>query len=73
MDAVVENLLDFIEKSPTSFHVVDNISERLLAQGYEELEESREWRLRWGGKYFVAREYSFLTALFPPTKAGEGA
>ncbi len=72
MDAVVENLLDFIEKSPTSFHVVDNISERLLAQGYEELEESREWRLRWGGKYFVTRNHSSLIAFSLPTQAGKG-
>lgn len=72
MDIVVENLLDFIEKSPTSFHVVENIRERLLARGYEELEESREWRLCWGGRYFVTRNHSSLIAFSLPKQAGDG-
>lgn len=72
MDIVVENLLNFIEKSPTSFHVVENIRERLLAQGYEELEESREWRLGWGGRYFVTRNHSSLIAFSLPKQAGKG-
>ena len=54
MDAVVENLLDFIDEGSTSFHVVEYIKIKLLPQGYEELEEGQEWRLGWGGKYFVA-------------------
>lgn len=72
MDAVVENLLDFIDEGSTSFHVVENIKKKLLPQGYEELEEGQEWRLRWGGKYFVTRNHSSLIAFSLPRQAGRG-
>ena len=72
MDAVVENLLDFIHESPTSFHVVENIKDQLASRGYEELEESGEWRLRWGGKYFAVRNHSSLIAFSLPKRAGRG-
>lgn len=72
MDAVVENLLDFIDEGSTSFHVVENIKKKLLPQGYEELEEGQEWRLGWGGKYFVARNHSSLIAFSLPRQAGKG-
>jgi len=72
MDAVAESLLDFIEKSPTPFHVVENIREKLLARGYVELGENQGWRLHWGGKYFVVRNHSSLIALSLPERLGKG-
>lgn len=72
MDDIAESLLDFIEKSPTAFHVVENIRERLLNQGYEEQREDQGWRLHWGGKYFVTRNRSSLIAFSLPEKPGKG-
>ena len=71
MNAVAEKLLDFIEKSPTVFHAAENIREKLLAQGYEELQESQGWQLRQGGKYFVMRNHSSLIAFSLPEREAE--
>ena len=38
-----KDMLDFIEKSPTCFHAVANISAALEREGYEKLEEREEW------------------------------
>ena len=53
-----ERMLEFIEKSPTSFHAAANMKELLKSRGYEELLESRPWSLVRGGKYFVSRNES---------------
>ena len=66
-----EKLLDFIDKSPTSFHAVENIKKRLLKQGFEELLECREWNLSLGGKYFVTRNHSSLIAFSLPETGGK--
>ena len=57
-----ERMLEFIEKSPTSFHAAANMKELLKSRGYEELLESRPWSLVRGGKYFVSRNESALIA-----------
>ena len=64
----VKNLLEFIEKSPSCFHAAANMKQELLEQGYEELQESRRWELREGGKYFVMRNGSSLIAFRIPAK-----
>lgn len=63
-----KNLLEFIEKSPSCFHAAANMRRELLEQGYEELQESRRWELREGGKYFVMRNGSSLIAFRIPAK-----
>ena len=51
-------LLDFIKNSPSCFHAVKNIQEKLLAQGFEELDERKKWNLQEGKNYFVTRNES---------------
>lgn len=58
-----EKLLAFLQKSPSAFHAVQNIKEELLANGYEELLESKSWNIVPGGKYFVTRNQSSIIAL----------
>ena len=48
-----EELLEFIDQSPTCFHVVQTLKNILDTQGFEQLQESGEWRLKKGGKYYV--------------------
>ena len=48
-----EGLFRFIEKSPTPFHVIDNMKQELEEQGYKQLLEREEWKLEHGGKYYV--------------------
>lgn len=53
-------LLDFIKNSPSCFHAVKNIQEKLLAQGFEELDERKKWNLQEGKNYFVTRNNSSI-------------
>lgn len=65
-------LLDFIEKSPSVFHGVDQMSKRLLQEGYVKLEEKDSWKLHLGGKYFVTRNDSAILAFRIPEKNLQG-
>lgn len=63
----VYKLIDFIGKSPTAYHAVENLSGRLLEAGYQRICESDDYRLTPGGKYFVTRGQSSLIAFRIPT------
>lgn len=63
---LVQGLLEFIEKSPTSFHAVEQVRQELLEQGFQELREQEMWRLEQGGQYFVTRNQSSLIAFQVP-------
>ena len=58
----VKEMFDFIHKSPTSFHAVENIKELLINEGYEQLHEENHWELKVDGKYFVIRNQSSVIA-----------
>lgn len=61
-----KEMLEFIEKSPTCFHVAANLAETLEKLGFEELEETESWEIESGGKYFVTRNGSSLIAFQIP-------
>lgn len=61
-----KDMLDFIEKSPTCFHAVANISAALEREGYEKLEESADWEIVPGQGYYVTRNDSSLIAFRIP-------
>lgn len=63
-----ENLLRFIDQSPTCFHVTANIAEELRTAGYEQLYEEECWELKTGGRYFVTRNGSSIIAFNIPKK-----
>jgi aspartyl aminopeptidase len=65
-------LLDFIEKSPSAFHAVENFRKMLLEAGYQELLESEKWELQPGGRYFVTRNDSSLISFRIPEESFEG-
>ena len=58
----MKELFDFIKASPTSYHAVENIRQRLLALGYTELYESEAWQLEDGRGYFTVRAGSAVIA-----------
>jgi aspartyl aminopeptidase len=70
---LLQDLLDFIQASPTPFHAVSTMRENFLAQGYAELEESDAWTLQPGGKYLVTRNDSSLIAFNLGKEAPEQA
>ena len=61
-----EQLLDFIEKSPSPFHVIENMKDELLNAGFEELKENKRWNIKKGGAYFVTRNDSSIIAFKIP-------
>lgn len=53
--ALAQDLLDFIDVSPSPWHAVHSVEQRLLNQGFTRLEESQSWQLAAGKRYFVVR------------------
>ncbi|CAF4067081.1 unnamed protein product [Rotaria sp. Silwood2] len=58
----VEGFINFINKSPTAFHCVDNVKTTLTAAGFKELRESEQWNIEPSGKYFVIKNDSCIAA-----------
>jgi aspartyl aminopeptidase len=50
-----QDLLDFIDASPSPWHALSNIEQRLFKQGFIRLNEAERWQLEAGGSYFVVR------------------
>lgn len=67
-----QGLIDFIEKSPTAFHVTANAAAMLREAGFEPLCEKQRFNLKPGGKYYVTRNSSSLIAFCLPGGAAEG-
>lgn len=57
-----ELMLDFIHRSPSAFHAVDNVAAMLTEAGFEELCLCKPWTIAQGGRYFVRRNQSALFA-----------
>ena len=63
-----EELLEFIERSPSCFHAIANVAAAYEKAGFCRLEEKEDWKLQWGGKYFVTRNDSALIAFCLPER-----
>jgi aspartyl aminopeptidase len=57
-----QDLIDYIYDSPTAFHAVARAKEDLFKEGFIEIREEEKWSLEKGGKYFVTKNDSALTA-----------
>ena len=57
-----QELIDFLNASPTPFHATAYIAELLSGAGFEALDESDSWSLKQGGKYYVTRNDSSIIA-----------
>ncbi len=57
-----ENLIDYIYDSPTAFNAVEISKNLLMKHGFDELKMNEKWTLKVGGKYFVTKNSSSLTA-----------
>ena len=47
----ISALLDFIQRSPSEYHVIDNLSAALNGGGYVCLPARERWTIEPGGKY----------------------
>ncbi|MDD3221904.1 MAG: M18 family aminopeptidase [Clostridia bacterium] len=63
-----KDLLKFIGSSPSCFHVVDFLKKALEKAGFQELQESREWKIEAGKNYYVTRNLSSIAAFRVPEK-----
>lgn len=67
-----KDLLTFIENSPSCFHAVENARKMLLAEGFAELSEGKQWNLEAGGAYFTVRNGSSIIAFRLPEGEAKG-
>lgn len=67
-----KRLLDFIEKSPSCFHAVENIGRMLEEHGFERLYENEKWELARGKSYYVTRNSSSVMAFRIPEEVFTG-
>ena len=63
-----QELLDFIDASPSPWHVAATVAQRLESQGFEALREEEGWQLESGGRYFVVRGGSSVIAFVVGTQ-----
>ena len=63
---VTDELLEFLNTTPTPFHAAANFADRLRAAGFRKLSESEAYDLKPGDKAFVARNGSSLIAFAIP-------
>ncbi len=68
----ISELLDFIQRSPSEYHVIDNLSAALNGAGYVCLPARERWQLVPGGKYYTLRGGSSLIAFRIPTSGDPG-
>jgi len=57
-----QDLLDFIDASPSPWHAVQTLSQRLETAGFSRLDEAERWSLAPGGSYYVVRGGASLIA-----------
>lgn len=58
----VQDLLTFIDESPSPWHAVAQIEQRLHAFDFQRLEENQAWHLTSAGRYYVIRDDSSIVA-----------
>ena len=71
-DNAVTDFMTFLNESPSVFHVVHALAERLEAAGFVRLSETKtSWDLTPGGNYFVTRNDSAMISFRLPEKRTE--
>jgi len=56
----VEALLNFIDESPSAFHAVKSIENKLISFDFKALKETDKWSLKPGGRYYIIRDDSSI-------------
>ncbi|MBU5488250.1 M18 family aminopeptidase [Clostridium sp. MSJ-8] len=59
---LAQELISFINQSPTAYQATENISLRLDKLGYKRLYENQEWKIEARGKYYVKKNDSAIIA-----------
>jgi len=64
---LANDLIDFIQASPSPFHVVRNIKAALIKQGYNELLSGDKWDLMPATRYFTSKNDTAIVAFVTGT------
>lgn len=67
-EKINQELLEFLDNSPSSFHAVENMKQMLEENGYIRLLEGERWELEAGRGYYVTRNDSAIIAFRIPKK-----
>ena len=62
MKNLANELLEFINESPTAYHAVNTVKKMLDGNGFKELKESEAWNLNKGDKCYVIKNDSAIIA-----------
>ena len=66
-NTLLSHLVSFLNASPTPFHAVAEMKNRLSEQGFVELYEEDAWQVKQGGRYFITRNDSSIIAWKMPS------
>ncbi len=72
MNTRIQELIAFLDTAHSVYHVTASLRETLEAAGYTCLQESQEWNLYPGGKYYLTRGGSALIAFRIPETDPQG-
>lgn len=67
-----QELLDFINESPTAFHVTAKVKEYLDEYGFQEFKEDSLWAVKPGTRGYVQRNGSSILAFYVPENRKPG-
>lgn len=67
----IDELLDFIYKSPVAYNAISTIKSYLIKDGFIELYESNSFDIKLGNKYFVTRNGTSIIAFTLPSVINE--
>lgn len=71
-EKLARELLEWIRKSPSCYHVIANFEEMLQNAGYTPLREEEKWSIAPGGRYYVTRNGSSIIAFRTPETLNGG-
>ena len=67
----MQDFLNFIKKSPTAFHAVNEVEQILNNNGFIKINENQRWKLERNGKYYISRNLSSIIAFTIPNNIDE--
>jgi aspartyl aminopeptidase len=68
---IINDLLSYLNNSPTSWHAVEQACKKLSQKGFIELKEEEKWNLQLGERYYINRKNSSLCAFILPKRTPE--
>lgn len=71
MKKIVNNLLDFLNHNHSEFNAANNIREILKSNGFIELNEKEDFKIKKGANYFIVRNDSSVIAFKIPKKLND--